>query len=99
MRRSEPPGIELHHCLGDVQAGFPVRDLRVNAPAHLQHVRVGAQGCVYQLQLFIRLLMVAQLHPALCGLQVECIWRLERFHGGENLTAAPRGEQHLHGWW
>ena len=67
----EPAGVELHHCLADVQAGFPVRDLRVNVPAHLQHVRVGAQGCVYQLQLFIRLLVVAQLQPALGGFEVH----------------------------
>ena len=54
----------------------------MDKPTHLQHVRVCAQGSVYQLQLFIRLLMVTQLDPALRGLQVECVWRLERFHGG-----------------
>ena len=34
-------------------------------------------------------LMAAQLDPALCGLQVECVWRLERFHGGESETKKP----------
>ena len=55
----------------------------MDKPTHLQHIRVCAQGSIYQLQLFIRLLMVTQLDPALCGLQVECVWRLERFHGGQ----------------
>ena len=74
---------KFHQCAGDVLAQLPVLNLLMDKPTHLQHVRVCAQWSVYQLQLFIRLLMVAQLHPALCGLQVECVWRLERFHGGQ----------------
>ena len=74
---------ELHQCAGDVLAQLPVLNLLMDKPAHLQHVRVCAQGSIYQLQLLIRLLMVTQLHPALGGFQVECVWRLERFHGGE----------------
>ena len=79
---------ELHQCAADVLAQLPVLNLLMDKPTHLQHIRMCAQGSIYQLQLFIRLLMVAQLDPALRGLQVECVWRLERFHGG-NLTAAP----------
>ena len=70
---------QFYQCAGDVLAQLPVLNLLMDKPTHLQHVRVCAQGSIYQLQL----LMVAQLPPALCGLQVECVWRLERFHGGQ----------------
>ena len=60
---------ELHQCGADVLAQLPVLNLLMDKPTHLQHVRVCAQGRIYQLQLFIRLLMVAQLQPALGGFE------------------------------
>ena len=83
-------GQQLSQCRGNIQRTLPFLGLGVDLPANLQNRRVSAILGSDVLQFLVGFEMIAQLEPALGGLQVKAVGWLQVFHGSLE-PQKPRG--------
>src|SRR5205814_10189436 len=74
-------GHQRDHAVGDGIGEIPLAAARVNFKAGEKHLRMKAPFEADLLKLFIGFVMIAQFEPALSGLEMVTVRRLECFHG------------------
>jgi len=69
------PALQRHggERRGDVEAGFPLPGVGINAPAKLEDIGMGGVSGGDLFQFIVGLGVIAQANPALGGLQVDAV--------------------------
>ena len=73
-------GSELDDRLGQFETSLPVPGVGIDLQAYREHFRMGSQPGLDFLQFFIGFVGVAEFQPALGGVEMVDVGRVEGFH-------------------